>query len=144
MNSHNPDSSGIPTFLRTLLALFLVSSVVASIWLFIAYAIQSIRVSMAHDQITIVEEMRQRASETHSESEAAGYLQYAIHYYPSGTKQIRGSQLDEMVEISRRGAIRDMIARLRLLTGRDLGEDPEAWIKAYGDKNSAGPKSHSD
>jgi hypothetical protein len=39
------------------------------------------------------------------------------------------------VERERQRAARDVMAYLRLKTGRDLGDDPEAWILAYGDEN---------
>jgi hypothetical protein len=116
-------------FMTVIVVLFLLAS-----WFFFAYAIQSIHIGMAKDQSAIFEAMRQKALETHSVKEAIGYLECTIHYYPSGTKQETGSPLDDIVESSRRSAVRDILSRLRNLTNRDLGDDPESWIATYAEK----------
>jgi hypothetical protein len=56
---------------------------------------------------------------------------YVVGYYPSGSKQVAGSALDEIVESARKSSIRELINRLRISTGRDLGDDPSPWIKEY-------------
>ena len=56
------------------------------------------------------------------------YLEYALWYYPSGTKQTKSSRLDRVVERARRCAVREIIAILRSRTGRDFGDDPRRWI----------------
>ncbi len=80
------------------------------------YSVQSIHIAMANDQTAIFEEMRQKALDTQNAKEAAGFLEYTVSYYPSGTKQERGSQLDRIVECCRRCAIQNIIARLRTVT----------------------------
>jgi len=62
---------------------------------------------------------------------AAECLEYVVGYYPSGTKQERGSRLDCIVERDRAHAIRAIIECLRSKTGEDLGTSPEAWIKKF-------------
>jgi hypothetical protein len=57
--------------------------------------------------------------------------EYAVGYYPSGTKQIQGSTLDLLVERVRGCVAREIIANLRARTGQDLCEDPESWIKRF-------------
>jgi hypothetical protein len=74
--------------------------------------------------------MRTRALQS-SASDAAGCLQYVVHYYESGSKQETGSRLDRMVERERQRAAQDIMAYLRIKTGQDLGESPEAWIQKY-------------
>jgi hypothetical protein len=64
-------------------------------------------------------------------SGAADCLQYVTCYYPSGTKQETGSQLDRMVERERMKAVHDIIAYMRTKTDQDLGDDPSAWIQKY-------------
>jgi len=62
---------------------------------------------------------------------AVGYLEYAHNYYPSGTKQKRGSRLDRIVERSRSLAELRMIQMLRDATGKELDNDAEAWIHEF-------------
>src|SRR5260370_215588 len=87
----------------------------------------SIQTSFANEQTEIFDAMRDKAIHSHPEN-AADYLQYAVTYYPSGTKQVQGSRLDRIVERARQNAIRDILADLRVKTGKDLGADPQRWI----------------
>jgi hypothetical protein len=80
------------------------------------------------------EECRTQALQSSDPKKIAGFIQAAIIYYPSGTKQSTGSHVDRMVERSCELAIDDMIARLRIVTGGDLGKDPQSWIDRYGEK----------
>ena len=98
--------------------------------LFWSHGWLTIRVAWASEQTKIFEEMRTRALQS-SASDAAGCLQYVVHYYESGSKQETGSRLDRMVERERQRAAQDIIAYLRTKTGQDLGESPEAWIQKY-------------
>ena len=91
---------------------------------------QAVRIAFASEQTQIFDEMRTRALQSDT-SGAAGYLEYVVVYYPSGTKQEPGSPLDRIVERERAQAARDIIAYLRAKTGEDLGEKPEAWIQKY-------------
>lgn len=87
----------------------------------------SLRLSFAEDQIRIFEEMRMNALKTNP-SEAVENLRYVVNYYPSGSKQIAGSQLDNIVEIARTNAAARIIDDLRERTDKDYGEDPQRWI----------------
>lgn len=87
----------------------------------------SIRMSFAEEQIKIIEDMRVKASQSEI-SEAVEYLEYALNYYPSGTKQIQGSRLDRIVESARANAVARIICDLRSRTGEDFGDDPHRWI----------------
>jgi hypothetical protein len=87
-------------------------------------------VGCAIDQTWIFDEMRIKALQG-DVADAAGCLEYVVRYYPSGTKQETGSQLDRVVERDRALAVRDIIVYLRTKTGEDLGDNPEAWIKKY-------------
>jgi hypothetical protein len=86
--------------------------------------------AFASEQTRIFEEMRTRAVRS-DVATAAGCLENVVNYYPSGTKQETGSQLDFIVERERTLAVRDIVADLRSKTGENLGENPEAWIKKY-------------
>jgi hypothetical protein len=94
---------------------------------------QSIRIAFAEEQTAIFDEMRDKARDA-SPSQAIGYLEYALNYYPSGTKQVAGSRLDQVVERARGNAVREMIVALRQKSGKDLGDDPQRWIGEYGDR----------
>lgn len=90
----------------------------------------SLEVHFADEQTAIFDEMRVRALAGDAE-EAARCLDYAASYYPSGSKQPRGSPLDRVVERQRAAAVREIVAHLRRLTGEDLGEAPEPWVAKY-------------
>jgi len=97
----------------------------------VRYAQLRLRLMLADEQTRIFEEMRLRALKADT-SEALDCLQYAWHYYPSGTKQVAGSRLDRMVEQARASAAREIVAHLRAKTGKDYGDGPEDWLRAYG------------
>lgn len=83
------------------------------------------------DQITIFAEMSNR-SLAGNPAQAAECLAYVVNYYPSGTKQTRGSALDDLVEGQRERAQQEIISILRTRTRDDLGQKPEPWIRKYG------------
>jgi hypothetical protein len=56
-------------------------------------------------------------------------LERVVAFYPSGTVQPSGTTVDNIVERERAGVAREVICRLRHLTGKDFGEDPSAWLK---------------
>jgi len=64
-----------------------------SVLLAFNYGSLKLRVALAHGQIDVFESMRSKAMNS-TPAEAAGYLEYAASYYPSGTKQVPGSRLD--------------------------------------------------
>jgi hypothetical protein len=90
-----------------------------------------VQIAFADEQTMIFDEMREKAIQSTSPSDIAKALDYVVAYYPSGTKQRVGSKLDLVVERHRTAVVRDIVARLRSITGRDLGADPECWIKEY-------------
>jgi hypothetical protein len=85
----------------------------------------------ARDQITYFTEMSNR-SMAGTPAQAAECLAHVVNYYPSGTKQTRGSALDDLVERQRERAQLEIIAILRVRTRDDLGQKPEPWIQKYG------------
>jgi hypothetical protein len=119
--------------LTVVLVVATVLSLALNAVLFWQSARQQIEVAFASDQIEIFETMRTRALQSDT-GEAASSLEYAIRYYPSGSKQRTGSRLDKMVEQARMKAARDIVAYLRQKTGQDLGEDPEKWIERFARK----------
>ena len=98
--------------------------------LFWSHGWLTIRVAWASEQTKIFDEMRTQALQSDA-STAAGCLEYVVSYYPSGSKQEKGSRLDRMVELERELAAREIVAYLRSKTGQDLGESPETWIQKY-------------
>ena len=101
-----------------------------STFLFWKHSWQHIEVVFASEQTKIFEEMRARALES-DPAAAAGYLEYAVRYYPTGSKQRTGSRLDIMVERERATAVRDIITYLRVKSGQDLGTSAEKWIERF-------------
>jgi hypothetical protein len=94
------------------------------------YGWLTIRVAWASEQTEIFEEMRTKALET-SAIGAAGYLDYAANYYPSGSKQETGSRLDRMVERERLRAIRDITSHIQSKSGQATGTNSQAWAERF-------------
>lgn len=103
---------------------------ILAIALYLKHVERNLRMAFAKGQVRIFQQMCERCRDADAES-CADYLSYALHYYPSGTKQRRGSSLDEVVETARQWAVNEMIAELRRKTGEDLGNDPVKWIDKY-------------
>ena len=107
----------------------------------ITHITTSIQIAFAEDQTAIFEQMRRQTAE--SAAVDVSYLEYTLWYYPSGTKQTRGSKLDRLVERARQSAVREIIGILRSRTRKDFGDDPRRWIEglradgAYGAKPGA-------
>jgi len=87
----------------------------------------SIRVAFAEEQTGIFDEMRIKASQSDPDK-AVEYLDYTLHYYPSGSKQVQGSRLDRIVERARDNAVSAIIADLRKRSDKDFGDDPQRWV----------------
>jgi hypothetical protein len=111
-----------------LLSLIFACLILFAILLFCKYADLSLRVSFAQEQVRIFDEMRRQAREDDI-SHAVERLEYAWHYYPTGTKQVAGSSLNDIVETSRKMAAEDILAILRQKSGKDFGNDPDAWLR---------------
>lgn len=88
----------------------------------------SVRSHFAQEQIEIFYNMREQSLAATPER-AIEFLRYTVTYYPSGTKQDPGGDLDDAVETVRRNVILDILADLRTKTGTDYGDDPEVWIQ---------------
>ena len=93
------------------------------------YTMLKLRVAFADGQVAIFEATKASASKTSEPTELSRQLAYVVNYYPSGTKQISGTQIDRIVEAERSDAIRSIIGRLRATTGKDLGDDPQQWLR---------------
>jgi hypothetical protein len=102
--------------------------VLVALW-FIDKFVTEIRISFANDQTSIFEDMRAKAVAATDIREAVDCLRYILNYYPSGTKQLAGSKLDQIVERARRSALREIIANLRDRSDQDFGDDPQRWIE---------------
>lgn len=117
------------------LAVFLgVTSVLllaGGIWLLVDNVWLSLTASFADEQTKIFQEMRDEVLDTEDPHRAANCLEGVVSYYPSGTKQRSGSHLDTVVERHRNDAMIAIICRLHELTGKDLGNDPDPWVKEF-------------
>ena len=125
-------------WLWTLSALSLICLAFAGYW-FVRWGLLRVQVALGEEQTQMFEECRTQALQSSDPKRIAGLIQAAIIYYPSGTKQSIGSHVDRLVERSRHLAIDDMIAQLRVVTGADLGKDPQSWIDRYGEKEMVQP-----
>jgi len=118
----------VPLFVWLLVAAVAAVVIYGAGWSVVMHLLDGLHIAFAQDQTAIFEEMRAKAIRAATPEEAVGYLEYATCCYPSGTKQVQGSRLDEIVESAHRSAIREIIAHLHKQTGEDLGNDPEVWI----------------
>jgi len=116
------------------LSILLVATVTFAGYWFVRWGYLRLQVALGEEQTQMFDECRIQALQSSQPERIAGLMQAVIIYYPSGSKQTAGSHLDRMVERSRQAAIRDMIAHSRVMTGVDLGSDPEAWIARYRDE----------
>jgi len=97
----------------------------------VKYTMLKLRVAFADGQVKIFREMEVAANSAADPRKLSGQLEYVMNYYPSGSKQITGSQLDRVVETARSNAIAAIIGRLCATTGRNLGNDPRKWLVEY-------------
>jgi hypothetical protein len=95
------------------------------------YTMLKLRVAFADGQVKVFEGMKVLANATKDPRELSGQLEYVLNYYPSGSKQVTGTQLDRVVEVVRSNAIAEIIGRLRTTTGKDLGNEPNKWLTEY-------------
>lgn len=116
--------------LNIALSVVVVVSLIAACKFFWDAAMLHVHVAYASEQTEIFDNMRKEALSA-SPGGAAQSLEYVVGYYPSGTKQVRGSQLDQMVERARTNAILEIISDLRKKTGEDLGDDAEKWVQKH-------------
>ncbi len=80
--------------------------------------------------------MRAKAR-TEDVANALSCLSYVCHYYPSGTKQVEGSRLDQLVEQVRDAVVQDMLFEIRQRAPEDLGDNLDDWFSAYLDQNGS-------
>lgn len=99
------------------------------VWLALNNVLINIRISLAREQTAIFDDMRESLEKSADPMQQVEFLESAVGYYPSGTKQVAGSSLDRIVERARQNAVRDMITTLRARTGEDFGDDPKQWIE---------------
>lgn len=100
-------------------------------FLAVKYIALKLSVAFADGQVKIFEDMKAAASGTTDPQKLSEQLKYVINYYPSGSKQAIGTQLDRIVETARSNAVAAIIFRLRATTGKDLGSDSWKWLKEY-------------
>jgi uncharacterized protein YijF (DUF1287 family) len=93
----------------------------------ISQARTGMQIAFADEQTAIFDEMRRQTGEAVAVD--VTYLEYALWYYPSGTKQTNGSGLDRVVERARQCAVREIMEILRSRTRKDFGDDPRRWIE---------------
>jgi hypothetical protein len=108
----------------------LVAACAIAVYCSISSFIFRLRIAFAEEQTAIFDEMRMNA-EASDVSVAVDCLQSTVTYYPSGTKQVKESRLDRIVERARQNAVREIISALRRKTGADYGDDPQRWIRQF-------------
>lgn len=86
------------------LCVFSASMAVATIALSVMLLDMRVRIDFAKDQVEIFDQMV-RQTRTSNVQDAEDELRYVQGYYPSGTKQKKGSRLDSIVETARTHAI---------------------------------------
>lgn len=105
------------------------------IWTQMQRMVLGVRIAFANEQTREFADMRDKAFQS-GPHDAVDYMIYVQGYYPSGTKQIAGSQLDQIVERARAAAIDAIIEHLKETTGEDYGDDPQAWVRTFPEKSA--------
>ncbi|WP_395143682.1 hypothetical protein [Armatimonas sp.] len=113
------------------LGILAVVNVILCSWSLVSYLHLDLRVTLANDQTWRIVKSRDQALAMKN-ADGVGQLQMIVNEYPSGTKQIKGSLLDKMVERQRATAVHEVLTHLRKETGKNFGDDPEVWIEKYG------------
>jgi len=98
-----------------------------SAWLFLG----TIPVVLADGRAEVLEEMRESALSQTNASAVATTLRHAHRWYGTITPRPAESHEDRLLRRVRIAVVRDIIARLRELTGKELGADPRPWIEMY-------------
>jgi hypothetical protein len=105
-----------------------VCAVLLLMWLWGCHSLLTLRVDFAQEQVQVFSLMRDKACKGSVEQALDG-LEYAAYYYTSGSKQVTGSPLDEVVETARKLAMENIITFLRQKSGMDFGDNPKAWLE---------------
>jgi hypothetical protein len=87
-----------------------------------------------HAAVGRLEELRLKAL-AGDISQAASSLNEAVGDWP--TKVPNYGEYSRIYELARAAAIREIISRMRSLSGEDLGADPKLWIEKYSRKDPA-------
>ncbi|MBB6052612.1 hypothetical protein [Armatimonas rosea] len=111
-------------------AIIAAANVILCGWALVSYLYLRVQVVLANDQTWRFEQSRSHALASKN-AEGVADLQKIVQEYPSGTKQSKGSLLDQLVEQQRASAVREVLAHLRKETGKNLGDDPNIWIETY-------------
>ena len=81
-----------------------------------------------HAGVERLEELRLKA--LHGDiSQAASNLKDVVEYWP--VKLRHEGDLSRVYELSRASVAREIISRMRSLSGQDLGDDPKPWLEKY-------------
>ena len=107
-----------------------VVNVVLCSWSLVSYLVLRLHLALANDQTWRMVRWRDEALASKN-ADGVGRLFLIVHDYPSGTKQIKGSLLDLMVERQRAAAVHEVLTHLRKETGQNFGDDPNIWIAKY-------------
>ena len=117
---------------KTILGLSLLCANLVVLSGFLLYSFLKLRVHvvLANDQIIRIARYRDDALVANAVDSTIS-LQQILQEFPSGTKQVKDSLLDHLVERQRADAVREIIAHLKAETGQNLGDKPEPWIKQF-------------
>ena len=114
--------------IRSWLCLLMAVVCIVILW---KYSWQKLEIAFALGQTKVFNDMMTDAEKITDPYKLSGYLEYVILYYPSGTRIRKDSPLDKMVEIERSYAVKTIIERFHVTTGKDLGDTPEKWFIEY-------------
>ena len=115
--------------------LFIIGLILAVIFLIPATA-RSTEKRFAQAGIEYLDEQRGKALNSDLAG-AARELKIIVDFWPGKVR--RDGNLAEGFRKHREEVIRDVIAKMRQLSGADLGTDPQSWIKRYHSTSGAPP-----
>jgi hypothetical protein len=89
------------------------------------FAIRERQIKFAREQVALFDEMSAKAIALEDEEQVREIRRYIVWYYPSGTKQSKGSDLDSIVESTRRSACAAVDAYITRLVSRRQNGRPK-------------------
>jgi hypothetical protein len=90
-----------------------------------------IQTVLADGHAMMIEEMRDAALESTNVTAVADSLRRVSRFYASPKADTNRSPAERLLRRVRSGSEREIIAHLRRLTGKDIGDTPARWIEAY-------------
>jgi hypothetical protein len=132
-NAENGSAPARPVRQRVVWILAAVVAVLVGllIWSVVSNLRIHIETILADGHAMMIEEMRDAALEKTNVTEVADYLRHVSRFSPPADPKDLKMPAERLLRRVSTSVEREIIAHLRRLTGKDLGNDPVRWIEVY-------------